>query len=113
MKAYAWPGNVRELENVVERGVILAKGPGVGEEDLPERLRRSEPAPAALPSFDLEVPLPEVIRRLTTAVEKEYLRRLLKRFEGHLGLAAAHAGLSRRTLYNKLTVHGLKREGRR
>lgn len=26
MQAYRWPGNVRELENVVERGVILARG---------------------------------------------------------------------------------------
>ena len=25
--AYSWPGNVRELENVIERGVILSKGP--------------------------------------------------------------------------------------
>ena len=24
---YDWPGNVRELENIIERGVILAKGP--------------------------------------------------------------------------------------
>jgi len=113
MKGYNWPGNVRELENVVERAVILAKGPGVGEDDLPERLRRSETAPATLPTFDLEVPLPEVIRRLTTAVEKEYLRRLLKRFDGHLGAAAAHAGLSRRTLYNKLSALGLKRDAKR
>ncbi|MCP4021766.1 MAG: GAF domain-containing protein [Desulfobacteraceae bacterium] len=27
LMAYTWPGNVRELENIVERGVILSKGP--------------------------------------------------------------------------------------
>jgi transcriptional regulator with GAF, ATPase, and Fis domain len=27
LAAYSWPGNVRELENVIERGVILSKGP--------------------------------------------------------------------------------------
>ena len=26
MKAYHWPGNVRELQNIIERGVITAKG---------------------------------------------------------------------------------------
>jgi transcriptional regulator with AAA-type ATPase domain len=25
--AYAWPGNVRELRNVVERMVVLSRGP--------------------------------------------------------------------------------------
>ena len=27
--AYGWPGNVRELENVVERAVILTRGPAL------------------------------------------------------------------------------------
>ena len=25
-RRYSWPGNVRELENVIERGVVLARG---------------------------------------------------------------------------------------
>ncbi len=24
---YSWPGNIRELQNVIERGVVLSKGP--------------------------------------------------------------------------------------
>ena len=27
--SYSWPGNVRELENVIERGVVLARGPEI------------------------------------------------------------------------------------
>src|SRR5688572_26369988 len=34
-----WPGNVRELENVIERGVLVAKGSEIAVNDLPESLR--------------------------------------------------------------------------
>ncbi|TAM80900.1 MAG: sigma-54-dependent Fis family transcriptional regulator [Acidobacteria bacterium] len=51
MMDHDWPGNVRELENAVERAVVLAAGPLVGPEALPEQLfeaRRegSHPLPA-------------------------------------------------------------------
>jgi len=35
LEAYAWPGNVRELENVIERGVVLARGSVIELTDLP------------------------------------------------------------------------------
>src|SRR5262249_10305471 len=35
LMAYSWPGNVRELENVIERAVIMERGPLVGRVDLP------------------------------------------------------------------------------
>ena len=35
---HRWPGNVRELENVVERAVVLATGPQVPVQALPESL---------------------------------------------------------------------------
>jgi DNA-binding NtrC family response regulator len=38
---HKWPGNVRELENVVERAVVLATGPEVPMEMLPESLLSS------------------------------------------------------------------------
>ena len=37
---YHWPGNVRELENVVERAVVLSTGAVLGEELLPQQVRR-------------------------------------------------------------------------
>ena len=36
MLRYPWPGNIRELRNVVERGVILASGPLVELQHLPD-----------------------------------------------------------------------------
>ena len=38
---YYWPGNVRELENAVERGVVLASGPTLGLDLLPEQLSQN------------------------------------------------------------------------
>jgi DNA-binding NtrC family response regulator len=107
---YPWPGNVRELQNVVERAVIMATGSTIQEKDLPERLRRGAQRKAALPSFDAEEPLEAVLERIEGAVEREYLKRVLRKYHGHLGRCAEHAGLNRRTLYNKLRAHGLRRE---
>jgi DNA-binding NtrC family response regulator len=35
---YDWPGNVRELENVIERAVVLANGPSLSIDLLPDNL---------------------------------------------------------------------------
>jgi DNA-binding NtrC family response regulator len=35
---YDWPGNVRELENVIERAVVLANGPSLSVDLLPDNL---------------------------------------------------------------------------
>ena len=38
LQQYHWPGNVRELVNVIERAVVLCKGPQICPGDLPEKL---------------------------------------------------------------------------
>jgi transcriptional regulator with GAF, ATPase, and Fis domain len=47
LAAYSWPGNVRELENVIERAVILSRGPDleVAAEALPAPVERGDYAP--------------------------------------------------------------------
>jgi formate hydrogenlyase transcriptional activator len=44
--SYSWPGNIRELQNVIERGVILARGSELGLADL-ELPQSSAPQPSA------------------------------------------------------------------
>jgi transcriptional regulator with GAF, ATPase, and Fis domain len=49
LAAYDWPGNVRELQNVIERAVILARGPSIDMELIslqPNQAADSHPAPA-------------------------------------------------------------------
>src|SRR5213593_1027659 len=50
LQTYDWPGNVRELQNIIERGVILAKG-GKLQFDLTRRVGIDGPATPA-PSLD-------------------------------------------------------------
>ena len=109
LQAHRWPGNVRELQNVVQRATLFASGTRIEDSDLPERIRRSEGPAGPLPSFDVDAPLQEVLDGLRERVEREYLKRLLRRYKGLVGRVATHAGLNRRTLYNKMRAHGLDR----
>src|SRR6266446_3674943 len=43
LREYNWPGNVRELENIVERGMILARGAALAASHL-DFGRRAQPA---------------------------------------------------------------------
>ncbi|NJD62105.1 MAG: PAS domain S-box protein [Deltaproteobacteria bacterium] len=36
---YTWPGNIRELENVLERGMVCARGRVLSADDLPDELK--------------------------------------------------------------------------
>jgi Nif-specific regulatory protein len=52
LKSYAWPGNVRELENMIERALILARGPEVTAADLDfGRRGPALPVPVLIPSI--------------------------------------------------------------
>src|ERR671931_1541354 len=45
LEGYSWPGNVRELENVLERGVVLARATLLDLPDLPEEVAGATPLP--------------------------------------------------------------------
>ncbi len=92
--SHAWTGNVRELENAVESAVIMAAGPSIEVEDLPEHLRQAEAA-----SADTQTSL--------SRVEEEHVRQILKRAGGNKVLAARLLGMSRRSLYRKLEKFGI------
>ncbi|MDB4942663.1 MAG: Response regulator of zinc sigma-54-dependent two-component system [Labilithrix sp.] len=60
--AHDWPGNVRELRHVVERAVILARGPEIGAADLPASVTAALTAPGNATFRGPVVPLREVQR---------------------------------------------------
>jgi DNA-binding NtrC family response regulator len=100
--AYHWPGNVRELENVVERSILLARGPRVEAEDVKiETSPRMRPAAAAADHF-----LPEGMT--LDQYEQSILREALKRADGNKSQAARLLGLTRNALRYRLTQMGIE-----
>ncbi len=101
---YRWPGNVRELENVIERLVVLARGPQVTVDELPESLRRERPVLGAL---QMELPPHGVSLE---AVEKELILLALKKHNWNQTHAARYLDISRKTLIYRMEKYGLSRE---
>jgi DNA-binding NtrC family response regulator len=100
---HRWPGNVRELENVIERGVLMAKGSEITPADLPETVR-VEAAPAA------EFALPP--HRTLAEIEKMAIVQTLQRTNWNKQEAAQILGLYRPTLYSKMKKHAIEDHGR-
>jgi DNA-binding NtrC family response regulator len=53
--AYTWPGNVRQLENAVFRAVVLADGPEITVEELPQIAAHVEGFRVAIPAAPSQV----------------------------------------------------------
>jgi len=62
MLTYRWPGNVRELSHVIERAILLARGPSIAVGDLSADLLKG-PHSSALSFGGQVLPLREVQRR--------------------------------------------------
>jgi transcriptional regulator with PAS, ATPase and Fis domain len=93
---HQWPGNVRELENVIERALVLGDGSVVALDDLPERLREQPPLDSRF-----------VKGQRLADMEREHIARTLHAVSGNKAAAARALGLDRKTLYRKLTQHGI------
>ena len=100
--SYHWPGNVRELENVIERSVLLAKGPMVEADDV----KIESGIGRARPAFTTDVFLPEGMT--LDQYEQSIIREALKRANGNKSQAARLLGLTRNALRYRLTQMGIE-----
>jgi two-component system response regulator HydG len=93
----SWPGNVRELENLVERLVVLARGPIITEDEIP--LPENE---------DVDTFFASNVQSLITLeeMEKRYLQYVLTKVGGKKDKTAQILGINRRTLYRKEREYG-------
>jgi transcriptional regulator with GAF, ATPase, and Fis domain len=104
-----WPGNVRELRNTIRRAAALSQST-ILERHLLASLDQVRPSslPASRPgATDLRDDLP--LRDAKRLAEREYLIRLMAKFQWELEGAAAHAGVHPKSLARLLRGHGLSR----
>lgn len=95
---YDWPGNVRELENLMERLVLLDRGPTLGFEFLPEKMHKLVPNPDVPPDTTFEGAIEALKKRLIEdaleaeggnkvaaarrlSISRSYLHRLINEFD--------------------------------
>jgi sigma-54 specific flagellar transcriptional regulator A len=107
LSSFGWPGNIRALENAIESSVLLARGPVIGAEDLPARLRREESQTEA----DGGPALPEGgidLRAAVESYENGLIRQALARTGGNKMRAAALLGINRTTLVEMVRRKGLE-----
>jgi DNA-binding NtrC family response regulator len=98
---YHWPGNVRELQNVVERAVLLGKGPTVELTDLPA----SVTAGAALQASTSAAG--QTLRAALNVPERQIILETLQEHNWNRNATAAALGINRTTLYKKMKKLGL------
>jgi len=100
LKAYSWPGNVRELRNIMERAVILAKGPWIEASQLPAYILNS-------PTSDGGSKIVLPIGVTAAEAEKELILRTLRLTGNNKAEAARQLGLDVKTIRNKLKAYGI------
>lgn len=95
IEGYAWPGNVREMENCVMRAVIMADGAQITAEDLGLAVSATAEQPINL-------------RQVRDEAEYKAVVKALGRVGGNILKAAELLGVSRPTLYDLMSRHGIK-----
>ena len=98
-RTYKWPGNLRELKNTVKRAVLLAKGPFIETDNIPEEMRQTPVAP---------VKQEKELRAMNEANEKELIIKTLKEVKYNKSRAAGILNIDRKTLYMKIARYGIE-----
>jgi two-component system NtrC family response regulator len=108
---HPWSGNVRELQNRIQRGVIMADGPAITEQDLEleasdlaggdDRVRSAASAAAAAGGG---------LKEAREQLEREMVADAIERHGGNVSAAAKELGISRPTFYELMSKFGFSRD---
>ncbi len=100
---YRWPGNVRELQNVIRRGIALAKSSTIELDDLPDEVVDVAGEGRSIDAVGYFQLRDEHLAQF----ESQYLSELLSRHQGDVRGAALEAKVPRGTFYRLMKKHGL------
>lgn len=91
---HPWPGNVREMENCIKRSVIMADGAQIVPDDLGL-------------STDAGNDEPLNLRQVRDEAEYKAIVKVLARTDGNIVKASELLGVSRPTMYDLMSRHGI------
>lgn len=104
LQQYHWPGNIRELEHLIERSMLLNRGPFIEEIMLP-----------GLRPMEAHIPATQTDNRIKTINENErdHILSVLKKCNGRVwgaGGAAELLQIPPTTLHSKMKKLGIRKE---
>ncbi|NLV22706.1 MAG: sigma-54-dependent Fis family transcriptional regulator [Syntrophomonadaceae bacterium] len=113
LQQYNWPGNVRELENVVEKMVNMASNQTLHFENLPAEIavlqtESTRNGKSFVSPCNNDGSEPAGITALLD--ERQKLIDLLACHNGNISRVAKEFGVSRNTIYRKLSFYNISRE---
>ena len=91
---YKWPGNIRELKHTIEKAVILTDDGIIKSDDL---FGRNNPVSGNDDLFTLNL----------DQLEKSAIEKAVKEAKGNISKSSKVLGISRTSLYSKMSKHGL------
>ena len=97
-----WPGNIRELRNVIERACMLSEGRILSEREVLAALGGVRPSRAAVARPA------EAVEEFEPDMDRSRIEQVLQQVGGNRSAAARLLGISRRALYRRLDMFGLR-----
>jgi len=99
-----WPGNVRELKNIIERLVIMVPKVRIETSDVDLYLGQG-----SFESSSLETLTKKPLKEIGLQAEKKHIIDVLGLNDGNISRTAEQLGVSRKSLYDKMKILGIKR----